>query len=237
MICRCSKRVRGYAPTYHDITGKQTDLWVCAECNKPTRLVFQSMTQSLAPRGATVLLSAHKKQDGTSILRWRANGQTVETLTFYPYPRKVEQVSYDRDSSPLVAMWKLLDAKVYQLMAERAKGNDITAYQFGARGVAESIYLLMGDFYADADAVVREAVARHKAFVRDEQHDTPGLAEELWQPTERWLPPHMKKAQAAAATLSEKQQAFVAKARGKGLSDDEIAGMLKVSAASVAGVA
>ena len=96
--------------------------------------------------------------------------------------------------SLLLDTWKLLDSKVDIIMSEpndphgdnsvEAEARSRAKYE--ARGIAEVLANFMSPFFDSADDIVREAVARYKARSSGADHETPGLAEEIWSPNRRW---------------------------------------------------
>lgn len=78
----------------------------------------------------------------------------------------------------LFSLWRLLDHKVEELMADPSDQQR----KFEARGIAETLTVLMAKFYPTADDVVREAVSRYKHKQNGVEHESPGLGEHLWNP-------------------------------------------------------
>lgn len=166
------------------------DLWVCSKCLKPSRMVFEKATSMRAPKDATALLAVFGKDNGISEITWATSRGRLITLEYAPYPMKVGMTS---GAALLQNMWMLLDSKVDRLMAEPngVADNAIEAEErqrakYEARGIAEALAILMQPFLADADAVVREAIKRHKARKAGTEYETTGLAETLWDPQTTW---------------------------------------------------
>lgn len=190
MYCTCGKSGDGFEVAKLD-GAPQWDLWVCARCHKPSQMVFRKLTNMYAPHGALALLSSVGRRDGISEIRWAmGTNERKTTLEFHPYPRKVDM---EAGESLLRKTWELLDKKVDVILAE-PKGPGDNAIEADnrerarneARGVAETLAILMQPFLTSADDVVKHAVKRHKARAAGTTHETPGLAEHLWDPNTNW---------------------------------------------------
>lgn len=182
--CTCRTKREGF----RHLAG---DLWVCAECDKPTSMVFRKLTNMRVPYKTSAILSAEGKSDGRYILRFALeDGSISERVEFNTYPRKVDM---NAGESLLLRTWELLDSKVEVIMApQQGPGdNELEAAareraKYEARGIAETLAILMQPFLTEADEVVRHAVKRHKAKQAGEVYDTPGLSEHLWDPNTNW---------------------------------------------------
>lgn len=209
MICRCKKK-DGYTaypePTDEQPYARNYEYWVCAGCLMPTIQVFESITNMYAPRGATALLSTSGKANGVWLNTFATDRGRVITQRFSPYPRTVHM---DTSRNILLEHWALLDAQVLALMGEQTSPEDRAAAKHKARAFSESIAILMNHFYSDADAVAREAVARYKAKLANIEHDTPGLAEHLWNPTALPANATASKTQSNKVSSSDSQVDFV----------------------------
>lgn len=137
------------------------------------------------PYKAKAILSTVGHLDGTYTHRFALDdGSIVETMTYHPYPFKDSAMTEQRDS--LLKFWQELDDCVDQIRGEQ---NDVVLYEaekVRATTYAEVLAYLMHRFYPDAQAVLRESMARWKARQAGELHVTPGLAEELWSPDTRF---------------------------------------------------
>lgn len=257
MYCTCGKQGNGYTVAMLD-GEPQWDLWVCANCLKPSQMVFRKLTNMYAPYGAKACLSVSGRRDGIFEIRWAMeDGTRKTTLEFHPYPRKMDMNAGD---SLLRRTWELLDSKVDIILAEpegpgdnalQAEARDRAKYE--ARGIAEALAIHMQPFLTSADAVVKEAVKRHKnrlAGITD--YDTPGLSEHLWDPMRNWdgsertkiakprskpaaapkktAPPKPKVDAKSTKTLSPEEADGIKEAVGSGMfGKEEVASMFGVS--------
>lgn len=178
MWCKCGN-TKGYACV--DDSGYD-DLWVCAQCKKPTRQVFESITAMRVPRGCVAILGVQGHLDGTSLVTFATSAGKTQCMFFHPYPQKVDM---PRQDDLLVDLWNRLDQTVDKI---RSAEHQHEAEFNKAQGLAfaESISIVMRPFYEDATAVLRESMARWKARQAGVEHDTPGLAESIWDPASRF---------------------------------------------------
>lgn len=228
--CTCRKAPDGF----RQIEG---DLWGCSRCSLPTRKVFEVITGMRMPHGAVALLSEHGQADGIHRLVWRVtDGSKVETLTYFPYPRKIgmqEQAEY------LYKMWSALDTEVNKILD--AQTIDREYHKARARAFCEIIAMLMSPFYDGADAVGQEAMLRHERWTKGESQCTPGLGEEHWNPNTRWdgTPYDTRKVATpkpvkAGKVLNDQEKLFVTTTLKAGtLTAEVMAGMFKVSVADI----
>src|SRR5215217_4878935 len=86
------------------------DFWVCALCMKPTRMVFENMTNRYAPVRAVGIMSASGTGDGRWIIRWSTEvpGEVIETMTFNTYPREMKML-HDQGRNVCLELWQRLD--------------------------------------------------------------------------------------------------------------------------------
>lgn len=235
MYCTCGGKGEGF----RRLGG---DLWVCANCDKPTGAVFRKLTSMYAPYGTTGILSAHTNLDGRSILRWAMPDGTVkETVTFNPYPRKV---GMDAGEALLQRTWDLLDSKMDTIKTDPSNEAVLQAKN-EARGIAEALAILMQPFLTDATEIARHAAKRWKAKQAGEHYEVPGLAAHIWDPTKNWdgtdrvqFTPAAAKAPASKARLGKQlspdEAASVKTALAAGMfTVDQLAATFKVSAAQI----
>lgn len=190
MYCTCGKQKDGYTVALLD-GEPQWGCWVCANCHKLSQTVFRKLTNMYAPFGAKACLSVYGRANGISEIRWAMeDGTRKTTIEFHPYPRKVDM---NAGESLLRRTWELLDSKVDIILAEpngpgdnalEAAARERARYE--ARGIAETLAIHMKPFFESADDIVKEAVKRHKARKAGAAHETPGLAEHLWDPNTNW---------------------------------------------------
>ncbi len=128
------------------------------------------------PVGATALLSYNGHSDGRATLTWAIkDGTRRQTMVFQPYPRKV---GMDQGRNVLVDLWHRLDVKIDQI---RQTGDVADpSWKTQAITLAEVIQLIMPAFYPDKDNVLAESMNRWRARQAGTEHESPGLAESLW---------------------------------------------------------
>jgi hypothetical protein len=123
-----------------------------------------------------------------SIFWWTKTqpGVKIETIEYQPYPfRRVNNMDQGREH--LLTLWKKLDAEIDTI---RASSPELTEYnKTRASTLAEVIAQLMSMFYADTNAVLVESMNRWTARQEGREHQTPGLAEHVWDPTTRYSGP------------------------------------------------
>lgn len=190
MYCTCGQhKAGGYTAAQaldaepHDFN---YDFWVCSNCKKPTRLVFEKVTHMYAPKSATALLSIRKDQTGRAMLTWAGteSGSRIQTMTFHPYPRKVDMADDGRDIC--VELWRRLDACIDQIRGVQVDAQLIEFEKIRAQQLADVIVLVMSPFYADQTAVLKESMTRWTARQESREHESPGLAETIWHPNTRF---------------------------------------------------
>lgn len=234
MWCTCGNR-QGYACVYED--GKQTDLWVCSRCRKPTRLVFKGHTDMLVPKGATALLSCTGRGDGITECRFATPEGKVTTLTYTPYPRKVDM---DQGRGHLLNIWEKLDTEL-ALIKQDVGGHYAEYHKARAGALAEVLAGLMAPFFTTREEITREALARWTAKQEGRDHVTPGLAEEVWDPQRNFDGSPRTPVGGGTAVVTTKalklrpeQVAFVKKALDGGMMDaPALAGMFKVDVSEI----
>ena len=191
MYCRCGKQYTvGYtAARQIDATDPYDfnyDFWVCANCHKPSLLVLKGLTHMLIPKRATGLLGIHGLEDGTSILTWstEVSGERIKTMTYEPYLRKVDMTDHGRGH--LVEFWKELDECIDSIRSDAQPSDIVVEDKVRATTYAQVLAQLMQPFYADHNAVLAESMNRWKARQDGRDHETPGLAESIWDPSTRF---------------------------------------------------
>jgi len=194
MYCTCGGSP-GWTPAFElDEQGNKIresichDLWVCSICSRPSRLVFIHMAKRHMPIGAKKLLSAHGKKNGIWILRWsmKDSQEVVTTMTFTPYPRKIDMPGRDDGREVLVEMWKMLDEDINLIRSADTPELSREQAKAAATRTAEMLAIIMAPFYADKQAVLAESMTRWKARQDGITHESPGLAESIWDPDTRF---------------------------------------------------
>lgn len=158
------------------------DLWVCSLCMKPSRMVFENLTNSLCPKRATSLLSAHGHGDGRWTLRWATEvaGEAIETMTFNAYPRKMNNM--DQGRGVCVELWERMDSHIDNIRSGQIGPDTLEMHKAQATELSQVIALIMSPFYADSTAVLQESMNRWQARQDGVEHESPGLAEHNWNP-------------------------------------------------------
>lgn len=192
MICNCTKlKGAGYIARRRPDQPYDPDemLLVHSDCLKPTLQYFKSEFEMLAPIGATAILSTNGVEEGIHIHTWatETQGQRIQTMTFHPYPMKVDMPKPHRDGrSILVELWSDLDDAIDQVKV--AGPEQIEACKASATAYALVIAKIMHPFYENGIAVLREAqvrwLKRQEGTAAD--HQSPGLAESIWNPNTRF---------------------------------------------------
>lgn len=134
-----------------------------------------------APKNAVSVRSMIGRTTGVNEVTFKLRDGSKTTCLYYkPYPKKVDMPG-PRDL--LVDMWEMLDNSVNNIKSPvGGDASQIEWHKARGRAQAEIIAMIMSAFYPDADAVTREALARWKARTAGEPHETPGLAEDIWNP-------------------------------------------------------
>lgn len=216
MFCTCVKALSGfkvnkcYCAEHEVQSGNNWDLWVCVRCSKPTRMVFEKMTGRLAPRDAISILHVSGKGDGTTEIKWNTKHGDVTTMTYSAYPRKIGMID---QTQHLKTLWDMLD-EAMKVVKNPVDDVALSYYKARARALCDTLAVLMAPFYENSDAVAREAMARYKAQQAGTEHDTPGLAETIYDPHTRWDGTAIGGEAKAAPTTT-----------GKKLPDEAIAGV------------
>lgn len=161
------------------------DFWVCAACHLPTRMVFEKLTDKRAPRLATHIKSVVGDSAGRNILTWGTptSGEKIKTMMFHPYPGKVDM---DQGRNICLELWQKLDACIDQIRGTQVDNALIEAEKVRATALAEVIALVMQPFYADSTAVLQESMNRWTGRQEGRDHESPGLAEAIWNPSTRF---------------------------------------------------
>lgn len=190
MHCDCTKSA-GYT-AMHGKDGRGNpiqstfnyDLWVCATCMRPSRMVFTKLTLNSAPRRATSLLSVAVDASGRSIITWgtTTSGERIKTMMFNAYPRKMDM---DQGRNVCLEMWRRLDGLIDKIKAGDT-GEQVELTKARATELSENIALVMSPFYSDSVAVLQESQVRWTARQEGREHESPGLAEGIWDPANRW---------------------------------------------------
>lgn len=190
MYCTCKKKDSFTAAPKLD--GGPYELnysfWVCSQCLRPSRLVFIAVTSRYVPRDAVAFLSLDSDGEGRQFLTWagKESGDRIRTMVFIPYPRKIDMPnSQGRDV--LVELWNGLDSMIDDIRKPNFLDQQQAALrQAEARILAKVISLIMAPFYEDDTAVLRESMARWTARKEKRDHESPGLAESIWDPATRF---------------------------------------------------
>jgi hypothetical protein len=118
------------------------------------------------PKDADHLSNAKILQNGQHLIEWRRNGQTIQTVEYRPYPKKIPMAQ----TEPLLfTIWTQLMAKVDTILKPPAgpSDNSIEAAareqaRHEGRGMAEALAIIMQPFLSTPDEVVRAAVKKYK---------------------------------------------------------------------------
>ena len=130
-----------------------------------------------APKNAVSIRSMIGRATGVNEVTFKLRDGSKATCLYYkPYPKKVDMTG-PRDL--LVDMWEQFDRTI-----DAVKAGDHQEEWHKARGSAQAqfIQMIMSAFYPDSNAVTREGLARWKARQEGTDHETPGLAEDIWNP-------------------------------------------------------
>jgi len=111
-----------------------------------------------------------------------ADGTKVQTMVFKAYPRKVDM---DQGRNVCVELWHKLDGLIDEIRAPQTSVHD-EYNKAQANMLAEVIALVMSPFYEDSTAVLRESMVRWEARQEGREHESPGLAEAIWNPNTRF---------------------------------------------------
>lgn len=180
-------RKAGYTamPDADSNSGFSYDFWVCAECHLPSRMVFDKLTDSHAPQRATYIKSVVGDAHGRNFLTWGTaiSGEKIVTMMFHAYPRKVDM---DQGRNICLELWTGLDSFIDEIRDVRTHEYTRADRQIEARILAKVIALIMSPFYEDQTAVLRESMTRWTARQNGTEHESPGLAEAVWDPNLRF---------------------------------------------------
>jgi hypothetical protein len=182
----CSAKA-GYMHLDREVEGG--DLWVCAQCQRPTKMVMERLTDMYAPKRATQMLSTTHDAEGRVIIRWATpeSGERITTISFLPYPRKADMPAQP-GRALLVKFWHELDSEIDVIRSPNPPqdGLSIDERKVRASTLAWMLAEIMAPFYATGNDVLAESMARWTARQNDTEHESPGLAEHLWDPTSRF---------------------------------------------------
>lgn len=223
VYCTCTGGGRGdgYAPP------EEGDTWVHYRCGLVPRYVFDRITKMRVPRNAKSLISVYSQTDGINVVKFvLEDGTFVECLYYHPYPFKDAPMSEQRDV--LLKFWQDLDAaidRVNQVCTNAIEVADQNTARIQARTYCEMLAFLMHRFYEDGNSVGREAMARYHARTAGVEHDTPGLAENLWDPATRFDgTPYSKESEAKVRTGGRATKT-APKRTGKRIPDEAVDGV------------
>lgn len=159
-------------------------------------------------------------------------------------------MSQHNEGQLLQRLWELLDSKLDIIKApvefptgsweQRAAQEIVDKCKQQARGIAETLAILMDPFITDPDEVARHAGKRWKARQTGERYEVPGLADAIWDPTKNWdgtdrvLPSIGKRKPAPAPrvvkALTDSETAAIKQALATGMfTSEQLAGVYKVS--------
>lgn len=215
MYCRCTSGLSsGYAPP------DEGDVWVHAKCNLIPHYVFDRITSMRVPYHAKSVCSVKSTATGHNYVTFHMeDGTKTEVVYYHPYPFKDDPVNEQRDV--LYKFWRDLDTVIDEVKSSTDVEN-VERGKVAAKTYAEVLAYLMHRFYEDATAVLRESQARWKA--RQEgviDHQTPGLAEGLWDPRTRFDgTPYSKESE--ARTRSGRPVASAPRATGNRIPDSAV---------------
>lgn len=243
LYCHCGKKFTDGGIATSD--AKQH--WqLCGTCNKPSHVVQQKEPDIYAPHPEAHIAGVVIGNDGISTTTWvLPSGSRVSTINYLPYPRRGQDMTHGRDQ--LLTFWKALDAQIDHINhpPQGATLMDQQEAKVRARTYCEVLAHLMGQFYADANAVGHEAMARYADRVAGVEHHTPGLAEHIWNPASRWdgtvySTESLAKVRSGGATtkpietLPDNKRAFIKHSLETGtIPADELAKMFNVSMATI----
>lgn len=224
------------------------DFWVCANCLRPARMVFEKLTHKTAPARATCIKSVVGDSAGRNIITWgtEVSGEKIKTMMFHAYPRKMDM---DQGRNICLELWHKLDESIDTIRAN--PGHDMEHDKTRANTLAETIQLIMSPFYADTQAVLAESMTRWKARQDGTEHESPGLAESIWDPSTRFDgTPYSKEAESRARSRSggaraakppvqfdEQKRTFIKHTLENGqMTPEVLAGMFNCSVEDIKGV-
>lgn len=184
MYCVCT---RGHGEGYS--APDEGDVWVHAVCRQIPRYVFDRITNMRVPYHAKSVRSVISASTGHNYVTFHMeDGTKTEVVFYHPYPFKDAPVTEQRDV--LYKFWIDLDTCIDRINAGAGPmygTMEHEADKVRARTYCEMLAYLMHKFYADSNAVGHEAMARYDARQKGvTDHQTPGLAEALWDPRTRF---------------------------------------------------
>lgn len=246
--CHCGKfRMDTAIKTIAPADWQAKEVLVCSECNLIHHAVQEAPRVVRGPANARALLNADGRSTGIHYLTWSVDDerQQIKTIEYYPYPRKIPM---SHPEPLLFSLWELLQAKMSTFMdyepddnMEKAAARERAKYE--ARGMAETLAILMKPFVETGDDVVRHAARYYK----DNTYEVPGLGLHLWDPlmnpdgTPRTLiaTPSAKKSESApkrklGKQLTPEEAASIKGALAAGMfTPDQLAATFKVTVAQI----
>jgi hypothetical protein len=202
--------------------------------------MFEGLTHGMyVLKDATALLSINGQGDGRTYLTWgMKDGSKVTTMVYKPYPRKVDM---DQGRNVLVALWQRLDDKINYIRDPQNVIVELQDYEKAqANCLADTLALIMPTYYADSRAVLVESMKRWEARQAGVEHESPGLAESIWNPNTRadgtpWSRENEAKVRSGGAVrapvqLDDQKIAFVKHSLANGvIAADKLAEMFNCS--------
>lgn len=236
--CICGQtRKSGYIPDKENFP--DNTYWVCANCGLIPEEVFQILTSEVAPKDATAFLSCVGDGEGSSVLTWagKESGERIKTVLFKAYPRKIDMPGYSQGRNALLHFWKKLDTDIDTIRSLQTNDYDREYAKAHATALSEMIAYLMPQFYADQTAILAESMTRWTARQEGREHESPGLAESIWDPSTRFdgtiyedSKPNPAPGKAHPITLDSAKQGFIKLQLDSGaFPPEELAKMFSVS--------
>lgn len=195
MICHCGKKfTKGrIAPGPVGWTEKQVQY--CGTCNQMSHVIQGVQVVKYGPLNARSPQNAIGKADGTVFIDWWTTnpGEIIQTMEYSPYPTRSIN-GMDQGRNHLMKFWHDLDACIDKIRGftnpegkmEFVIGEDAEIEKIRASTYAEVLAHLMAPFYADKNAVLAESLHRYNARKIGQDHQSPGLAEHIWDPSSRF---------------------------------------------------
>lgn len=187
MYCHCGKKfTKGrIAPGPIGFTDKQVQY--CGTCNSMSHVVQGVQVVKYGPLNARSPQNAIGKADGTVFIDWWTTnpGEIIQTMEYSPYPTRSIN-GMDQGRNHLMKFWHDLDECINQIRDKQVGNELLEAEKVRATTYAEVLAHLMAPFYADKDAVLAESLSRYNARKIGQDHQSPGLAEHIWDPSSRF---------------------------------------------------
>jgi len=164
------------------------DVWVHAVCRLTPRYVFDRITNMRVPYHAKSVASVFSMATGHNYVTFHMeDGTKTEVVFYHPYPFKDAPMTEQKDT--LYKFWIDLDSVIDAIKMPGNDSTDSTHVELAkirAKTLAEVLAYLMHKYYEDGTAVLRESQARWTARQQGvTDHQTPGLAEAIWDPATR----------------------------------------------------